>query len=133
MSAVLGWTDTLSVGQARMDETHREFVDLLNRLGAAEDDEVLRSVDAFVAHSEAHFGQEQAWMGAMNYTAAECHVKEHDGVMEVARVVRERVAAGETALGKVLAAAVAEWFENHAQSMDTVLAMVMRETGFKAE
>jgi hypothetical protein len=33
----------------------------------------------------------------------------------------------------VLAAAVAEWFENHARSMDAVLALVIRETGFNTE
>jgi hemerythrin len=133
MSAVLDWNESLSVGQPTMDDTHREFVDLLNRLAAAPDDQVLACVDAFITHSETHFGQEQAWMGAMKFAATECHVREHDGVMEVVREVRNRVAAGETALGKVLAAAVAEWFENHARSMDAVLAMVIRETGFNIE
>jgi len=131
MAAVLDWNDTLSVGQDRMDETHREFVDLLNRLGEAPDDEVLACIDEFIVHTEAHFGQEQDWMGAIQFTASECHLREHDGVMEVVREVRNRVAAGETALGKVLAAAVAEWFENHARSMDTVLAMVILEKGYK--
>jgi len=33
----------------------------------------------------------------------------------------------------VLAQAIAEWFPLHAQSMDTVLALYIRETGFQPE
>jgi hypothetical protein len=33
----------------------------------------------------------------------------------------------------VLARAVAEWFSNHAASMDNVLALYMKEVGYKPE
>ena len=126
---VMEWDDTLVLDRGVMDDTHREFIGLLNRLADAPDNEMLEVLDEFIKHTEAHFGQEQKWMEAMAFPPTECHVREHDGVLEIAREVRNRAAAGETGFGKVLAQAVAEWFANHAASMDNVLALYMKEKG----
>ena len=131
--SVMEWSESLVLGQGLMDETHREFIELLNRVAAAPDQEMLAVLDEFIRHTEAHFAQEQLWMEQMTYPPLTCHVREHDGVLETAREVRRRVAAGETRFGQVLARAVAEWFSNHAASMDNVLAMYMNEVGYKPE
>ena len=128
--AVMEWNETLVLGQELMDETHREFIELLNRLADAPDQTMLAVLDEFIAHTQEHFGQEQHWMEQMTYPPLTCHVKEHDGVLETALEVRRRVAAGETRFGPVLARAVAEWFSNHASSMDHVLALYMKEKGY---
>lgn len=131
--SVMEWNESLVLGQGLMDETHREFIELLNRVAAAPDQEMLAVLDEFIRHTEAHFAQEQLWMEQMTYPPLTCHVREHDGVLETAREVRRRVAAGEARFGQVLARAVAEWFSNHAASMDNVLAMYMKEVGYKPE
>lgn len=129
---LIGWSQELVLGQPEMDATHREFVELLNRLGDAGEGNLLSRLDAFIAHTEAHFGQEEAWMEAMQFPALGCHRAEHDGVLEIMREVRKRIAGGEPHYGQVLAKAVAEWFPLHAQSMDTVLALYIQQTGFEA-
>jgi hemerythrin-like metal-binding protein len=113
-----------------MDGTHREFVELLNRLGAAAEGDLLARLNEFIAHTEAHFGQEEAWMEAMQFPPLACHRTEHEGVLEIMREVRKRIAGGEPRYGQVLAKAIAEWFPLHAQSMDTVLALFIRQAGF---
>jgi hemerythrin-like metal-binding protein len=128
--ALLDWSDGLALGQPAMDETHREFVELLNRFGAAGDTDRLARLDEFIAHTEAHFRQEEAWMERIQFPPLGCHRTEHEGVLEVMREVRKRIASGETHYGEVLAKAVAEWFPLHAGSMDTVLALYIRQTGF---
>lgn len=127
---VMEWNDALALDQGVMDDTHREFIELLNRLADAPEDRMLAVLDEFIAHTEAHFGQEQRWMEQMAFTATECHVNDHQGVMQVALEVRKRAAAGETRFGPVLAKAVAEWFATHASSMDHVLALYMKDVGF---
>ena len=126
----LEWTETLALGHPVMDETHREFVELLNRVGAAGETELLARLDEFIAHTEAHFRQEEAWMEAMEFPPLACHRTEHAGVLEIMREVRGRIAAGEARYGPVLAQAIAEWFALHAGSMDAVLAMVIEQSGF---
>jgi hemerythrin len=127
---VMEWNEDLVIDKGVMDDTHREFIELLNGIADARDEDILGALDAFISHSEGHFAQEQRWMEQMTYPPLTCHVKEHDGVLETAYEVRRRVAAGETRFGLVLARAVAEWFANHASSMDHVLALYMKEKGF---
>ncbi len=124
------WSESLVLDCGVMDETHRELIELLNRLADATDEKMLTVLDEFIRHTEDHFAQEQRWMEQMTYPPLTCHVKEHDGVLETAHEVRRRVAAGETRFGQVLARAVAEWFANHAASMDQVLALYMKEKGY---
>ena len=128
---VLAWSEQLALGQTVMDDTHREFVAQLNRVGDAVDAGVLAALDDFIAHTEAHFGQEEQWMEAINFPPLGCHKSEHEKVLETVREVRKRVAAGDTRLGRVLAEALAEWFPQHAASMDAVLAMFMAQTGYQ--
>lgn len=131
---VVQWQESLSVGDAVMDDTHREFIELLNRMAQSADADVLGRLDEFLSHTDSHFTQEQRWMAELEFTAAECHEREHAMIMETARAVRAKLAAGEAGadLAKLLALAVAEWFTNHAASMDAVLALYMKDRGYAA-
>jgi hemerythrin-like metal-binding protein len=124
------WDDSLVLDQGVIDDTHREFVELLNRMADAPDAGMVAAIDEFIEHCDFHFGQEQRWMQELAFPPLACHVGEHDSVMEIAREVRKRAAGGETAFGRVLAQGVAEWFATHAASMDTVLALYMKERGY---
>lgn len=128
---VMEWNDALVLDQGVMDDTHREFIDLLNRLADAAPEDAQLVLDEFIAHTEAHFGQERKWMEDMAFPPLACHVREHEGVLEIAHEVRNRLAAGQTKFARVLAQAVAEWFETHAASMDNVLALYMKEKGYQ--
>ncbi len=124
------WNESLALDGGLIDDTHKEFVDLLNRMHEAPDGELLDILDEFIAHTETHFGQEQRWMEELAFPPLTCHVREHEGVLEIAREVRRRAAAGDASYGKILAQGVAEWFANHANSMDLVLAQYIKERGY---
>ncbi|MBI1396706.1 MAG: bacteriohemerythrin [Betaproteobacteria bacterium] len=128
--AVIEWNDRLAIDDGVMDETHREFVDLVNRMADAPDEQMEAIVDEFIRHTEEHFGQEERWMRSLSFPPLGCHKREHDGVLEIAREVKQRIARGEIRFGRVLAQAVAEWFADHAASMDTVLSMYMKDQGY---
>ncbi|MDB5809825.1 MAG: hemerythrin-like metal-binding domain protein [Betaproteobacteria bacterium] len=128
---VLAWSDQLAIGQSVMDDTHREFVEQLNRVGEAEDSAMLAAIDDFIAHTETHFGQEEQWMDAIEFPPRGCHRDEHERILETVRVVRTRVAAGDFRLGRTLAEALAEWFPQHALSMDAVLGLYMTQIDYK--
>lgn len=130
---LLVWSEELVLGQPVMDDTHREFVEQLNRVGVAEEAGLLVALDDFIAHTEAHFGQEEKWMESINFPPLGCHRGEHAKVLETAREVRNRVMAGDMRLGRMLAEALAEWFPQHAASMDAVLALSMEQTGYRPE
>lgn len=128
------WSERYALGIARMDETHREFVEFCNDLAAAapEDANFLERFDAFIAHTAAHFDQENRWMEATKFPIP-CHREEHDRVIAVVHEVRQRVEKGDLFLGRRLLEELAPWFDNHLDTMDTVLALHLKKNGFDTE
>ena len=113
-----------------MDDLHVEFIDLLNALAGAAPEDAVAALDAFIAHSEQHFAEEEAWMAACEFPRTSCHLLQHASLLQVARDVRVRMANGETQLAPLLAAAVAAWFRDHVVFMDTMLAHYMEDVGY---
>jgi hemerythrin-like metal-binding protein len=129
--ALLTWTDALALGQPQMDATHAEFVQHLADLEAAiEDGDAGAALGALIAHTEAHFGQEDRWMAALGFAPRNCHGVQHEGVLQVMREVHRRhTEAPDPALLQRLAVELARWFPQHAQTMDAALAQTMAEHG----
>ena len=89
------WLSEFELGNAVMDETHHEFVELLDGLIRASDED---------------------------FPPMHCHQAQHDNVLAAVRDVRERVACGDIIIGRYLAEQIAEWFPSHADMMDRALA-----------
>ena len=100
----LQWKEDLELGVARMDATHREFVERYNALAGAGPDDFAARLDEFAAHTEAHFAQENRWMEAVGFPG--CHRGEHDRVLAVVNDIRKRVAGGVSAVEQEAGASV---------------------------
>ena len=111
----LPWTASLHTGDERMDETHKEFTDMLNEILATPQDQQLPLYRQFLLHTVEHFNQEERWMVATGFAAENCHAEHHATILET--MTR-------------LAEALAEWFPGHAASMDAGLAIHMKNVGF---
>lgn len=106
-----------------MDETHQEFVTIVDAMQTASDEEFANYIDAFLEHAEAHFSQERDWMVATGFPATDCHVREHDVVLQSVREVKEHLAAGgAVSVCRPLAEELVRWFPGHADFMDASLA-----------
>jgi hemerythrin-like metal-binding protein len=127
------WSDTYALGIEQMDATHREFIVLLNAVVDAADEQVLETLDAFIAHTVEHFAQEDGWMEETKFPPLHCHAAEHANVLGIMREVRGMVADGKTEIGRVLAREMAPWFDIHASSMDAALASWLRGKAFEPE
>ncbi len=127
------WTDQHLLGYAAMDDTHREFVVLVDALLGCEDRDLPARLEAFERHAVAHFAEEDAWMERTDFPPRDCHVDEHAAVLSSVRQVLELVRQGDIAEGRRLAAALADWFPGHAIHLDSALAhwMVKRSFGGK--
>ena len=127
------WTDMFLLGYPPMDETHREFVDIVNALLEAPDEDLPKHLDAFAKHAEDHFGKEHEWMDATEFPARQCHMDEHNAVMKSVRDVQQIVAEGDPHEARQLAKALRDWFPGHADYMDSALAhwMSKRNAGGK--
>jgi hemerythrin len=130
---VIGWSDALVTGDAAFDDTHREFVELIETLARADDAAMPAAVDAAITHTQAHFRRETTLMQLHDFPPIHCHDTEHAKVLEVMLAVRDKVANGEHEYGRVLASALMEWLHVHVPTMDTVLALWLRERGVDAD
>lgn len=128
--AQLEWSDALALDLPLMDDTHREFVDLLAAVDRAEDAQLLSTWHALVAHTDRHFAQEDAWMASTRFASGNCHSMQHKVVLQVMREGTLRAEQGDLQVLRVMASELALWFPQHAQSMDAALALHLRRVGF---
>lgn len=68
-----------------MDDTHREFVAIVDALLTAPDADVAGLLADFERHAERHFGQEERWMEESEFPAKDCHIQEHAAVLKSVR------------------------------------------------
>jgi hemerythrin-like metal-binding protein len=130
VSSPMLWTDSLNTGDARMDDTHEEFVTLLNQLLATPPDQQMPLYRAFIDHTVEHFAQEERWMLATGFSADNCHAEEHATILETMQAVVQHSEQGDTELITRMAEALAEWFPLHATSKDAGLAQHLKNVGF---
>lgn len=108
-----------------MDDLHLEFVELVNLLAAADDDDEARCLEQLLAHCEAHFGQEAVWMRECNSPATENHMRDHEGVTSLLQSALSDVRHGQAGAGRDLVESLAGWFQHHSETMDAALAFQM--------
>ena len=68
--AALQWSEELALDLPQMDHTHQEFVALLQAVESADDAALIGAWEDLVAHTDAHFAQEDRWMQATRFAPA---------------------------------------------------------------
>ena len=126
----LEWSDALALHLPAMDDTHREFVDLLAEVETAADDMLLAHWCTLVDHTGEHFDREDQWMQATRFSSTNCHSVQHKVVLQVMREGITSAEAGDLGAVRQMARELAIWFPQHAQSMDAALALHLRSTGY---
>jgi hemerythrin-like metal-binding protein len=126
----LQWSDALVLDLPAMDDTHREFVDLLAVVDTAGNDTLLAHWRALVDHTDEHFGREDRWMRDTRFSSTNCHSVQHKVVLQVMREGIALAEAGDPGAVRQMARELAVWFPQHAQSMDAALALHLRSVGF---
>jgi hemerythrin len=130
----MSWQDEYLLGYGPMDATHQEFVQQVGRLQAAPDAQLPALLDELLAHTRAHFDEENRWMRETQFPPADCHIEQHDAVLaSMVDVQRLLVQEGRVDLCRSLVEALADWFPGHATHLDSALAhwMFKRQFGGK--
>lgn len=128
----LPWSDGLVLGLSFMDDTHKEFVELLARCEECDDVLLPALWDALIAHTADHFGREDEWMLATGFAAGNCHATQHKVVLQVLREGAALAKQGDLAPVRQMIRELAAWFPQHAQTMDAALALHLRGVGYDA-
>jgi hemerythrin-like metal-binding protein len=131
LQPTLTWSDDLVLNMDKMDQTHREFVDMLAATETAPDDKLIDSFIDLLAHTEEHFSGENQWMQDVDFGPGGCHTDEHEMILKVMReALRRGQTDGNLSLVRQLTGEIGVWFDGHAKSMDAVLAMYLKEVQY---
>jgi len=124
------WSEALSLSMPVMDQTHREFVDLLACVAQSDNASLCQHWARLIEHTQSHFDQEDAWMMATGFAPKNCHSTQHEVVLRVLREGLDAGRAGQLDVVRQMASELALWFPQHAQAMDASLALHLKSMGY---
>lgn len=123
-----------------MNQTHKEEVELVNRLatlvadgirGQADEAAIAAQLDRWLDHTRDHFARENALMQQYAFPAYPVHSGEHERVLSLLEDLR-RTWIESRALRPLALFLFEEWrawFDNHVHTMDNVTASFIRQQG----
>lgn len=124
------------VAVGSMNDTHREEVGLVNELGRllreaqsgeADHQAIDAALDAWVNHTEAHFGRENQLMEQYGFPPYPVHAQEHATVLEEIHRLQSAWHQNRELepLVDFLFRRWPEWFLRHVNTMDTITAQFL--------
>ncbi len=127
---VLVWSDEqMGLGRQDMDDTHREMVDLINRVAEAGKESFAQRFGELVAHTHQHFAHELELMQASGDPAQKEHEHQHAKLLGELAAMQARVNRGQFTMARAFVAErLPEWLQLHAASMDSMLAAHLKNS-----
>lgn len=116
------------VGYEEIDEDHREFDELVEKLSSADNVSFATAFDELLDHTRRHFERENQLMEASGYPASGEHKGEHNRVLGEFEQFRKRVQRGLIPFGRAFVQdRLVPWFTLHITTMDAALAAHLRD------
>ena len=111
------------LGVPAMDRSHREMVEMLNRMDGAPNASFVYLFHDLLSHTRAHFASEEVLMAETGFPARTEHKEEHARILgELARF-SAHLAGPRLALARAyVREQIPTWFAQHALTMDNALA-----------
>jgi hemerythrin len=111
------------LGVPAMDRSHRELVDLLNRMDESSNAAFAYLFPDLLQHTRAHFAVEEVLMRDSAFPAESEHKAEHARILVELQGFAQRVAEGRLSLARAFVhERIPGWFANHLDTMDGALA-----------
>jgi hemerythrin len=121
-----------------MNQTHRQEVELVNRLaaevatgiaGEADSAEIAALLDQWLEHTRNHFARENELMVQYKFPALPVHSGEHERVLTLLEDLRRTWTESKALrpLALFLFEEWPAWFDNHVHTMDNVTASFIRQ------
>ena len=123
------WDDpTCQLGLIEMDETHREFVDLVNKLADAKGCDFENLFQVLVEHTRQHFAREKEWMEQSGFPAISAHEDEYQRILGELNQYKRKVSKGAISFARgYVSGVLPDWFKLHIATMDSALAFHLKQ------
>lgn len=112
-----------------MDETHREFIELVNELSVASGEDFRTLFKKLHSHTQSHFDKEHQRMLETRFPALEEHHADHQRILGQLTHFLTRVEQGRSKMAKAyVREQLPPWFKTHLLTMDSALAAHIKNT-----
>ncbi|EIJ43864.1 hemerythrin-like metal-binding domain-containing protein [Beggiatoa alba B18LD] len=130
---LMDWSDAYQLGLPLMDDTHQEFVALVNKTHDANNADFKVLFTELLTHTQAHFDKENQLMVATKFPALGEHQAEHQRVINELKQFKQRVDKGMISFGRAyIKDRLPEWFALHTKTMDSALAVHLQRVNYSA-
>jgi hemerythrin len=130
------WDDKYSVGISMIDEEHKKFIGILNKIIYAKEhnvnpEELKQILREMTDYTLMHFTTEEAYMKAFNYPEYQDHKEEHRGFSSEIIAYTYKVIKGDYQFASELIEYLKHWLVNHIQVTDKKYIDCYKENGLK--
>lgn len=134
--ALITWTDSMSVGVAKIDKEHQGLIELINLLHsemlAGKSKDVLGPVlDKLIVYTKTHFANEEMLFRTHNYPQAAAHVKEHTALTQKALALQADQKAGKSVISAPVLGFLRDWLTSHILKQDMAYKIFFASKGVK--
>ena len=112
-----------SLGDAEMDHSHDEFMQLAQQAAAAPSGDFAPALQQLLQHTQDHFQKEELRMHGTDHRLLNEHRAEHQRILGDMARFYERAEAGRSSMARAwVRDNLLEWFSAHVKTMDSALA-----------
>lgn len=125
--AYFEWGDDLCVGNAQIDDDHRQLVKLVNDLHTATSQGEGRTVVgailcSLIDYAREHFQHEEQHMERLRYSKLEAHKRQHRELLKTVLAMQARYEAGHITVAAQVSALLRDWLSIHIRREDKACA-----------
>jgi hemerythrin-like metal-binding protein len=131
---MIKWNDKYSVGISVIDEAHKEFIDIINKVIATKGnngkpEEVREVLYEMVKYALKHYATEESYMEKFNFPEYQLHRSEHLDFTDKAVANINKVINGDYQVANEILEYLKRWFVNHIQKTDRKYIDCFNENG----
>lgn len=131
---IIEWTESLSVGIAKVDEQHKMLIRMMEELDQAirnnEESDVIEDVlTNLFNYAQSHFAVEEELFRKYKYPETAQHELEHQRFIAKAFAFKERLSTRRPGLAIELLNFLSSWVHNHIELTDKRYSKYLRDCG----
>lgn len=133
---MIEWDDKYSVGISKIDDEHKQFIDIINKAIVTKeyngDPEELKEVlHSITMYAIKHFTTEENYMIQFNYPEYQYHKEEHHDFSKKVIEYCKRVNDGDSQFADKILKYLKQWLVNHIQVTDRKYIDCFKRNGLK--
>jgi hemerythrin len=130
MSAIIEWSDQLTIKHEVIDQQHQVMIQMINHLHDCITKPELKSefssqLEQLCNYTMSHFATEEQLMQQLDYPHLARHQAQHALLTQQAFELNERFLGGDLPLDTSISEALREWLLNHIQGEDRELGLYL--------